>query len=625
MHSIGCFEDDGAAASASWHWQINNSSSAWMRRYNPTGTLQDEFYLNSFLSNGFRITYNANTSLAHIYNYLVVWGTDWTVNSGSYQAPTTAGISTVAHGLGAAPGFVMQMTGRSATNDDNQNDGTLSIGMASSTTLANQRCMNITIENGRTTMDTGRYMPVDKALGIVSETVTTTIDAIATITTMDATNIQVDWSDPSSIASRISWLAISGGKHDVHGMTAPASVGNQSKTGLSFQPEGLFAFSRGATATTTADAHAMISVGAAKSSSLHRSSLYTSEDATANCEALVRSSSAYVIETSPTAVAATASSTAAPNMQIELVQFNSDGYTVNYDATVSGFVWAGWAFGPTGSTAFNRTVNEAVTVSDSISRNITVNRPVTESVAVSEAMKRGVGRTVAESVTVAEASITRQLAANRTAAETVNIEEVVDRSGSFDRQVTDTPVNVSENIFRNVTLTLPAVTESVTVSEQITGQVGYNRTVNETVTVLGQNEFGMQEFGLLEFGSPGYETVSTMSGKGASMTESVTVSESITSNFGSTRAISEQIVNVSESISRQAAFQRTVNESVAVSELVSGGNNTNYFRVVDETVTISESITGVKPAIRGTARSIETSNRTGTVESRGGNAGNIET
>lgn len=598
MHSAGMFEDDGAGSSASWRWLVNNSATAWMRRYSPAGTLASEFYLNTELSNGFRITYNANDARADIYNYLVMWGSDITVNSGTFNARTTVGSDTIAHGLGTAPKFVMQISGQGSGDNTNNGSGQVCIGMASSTTAANQQCIAVAAENGRNTMDTWRYMPADKALGILDATLGS-IDGLCTISTMDSTNFVDNWSDACSGAWRISWLAITGGSHDVHTFSAPASPGNTSKTGMSFEPVGIFGFSRGATATTTSDAHARIAVGAAKGAATERSSLYASEDNTANCESLVRSSTTYMIETNPTAIAAAASSTAAPEMQIGLFTFNAAGYTLDFNATLSGAITAMWAFAGSSSTAYNATVNESVNVTEQMQRNIAVARPVSESVSVSDATKMGVSRSVAESVTVTEDSITRQFGASRTVSESVSIEEVADRSGVFDRGLSDTPVNVTEDIFRNVTIS-QTVSESVTVSEQITGAVGFNRVVNETVTVLGELEFNLDDFDIDDFGAQGYEKVRTLVGAGGTVNESVTVSEQITANFGYTRTIGEE-VTVSDIVSRLAAYQRSMSESVNVSDLVSGGSNVNYFRVVEESVSVSELATGHKPTARLTS------------------------
>ncbi len=346
MHSVGMFEDDAAGTSDTYRWLVNNSSTAWMRNYNAAGTLQWEFHLNSFLSNGFRITYNAtNNNIAYVINYLVMWGSDITVNSGSYTA--TAGPDNVAHGLGATPNFVMFLSGVGSSDNQAQAHGGFMVGMASSTSASNQASIAIASEDGRVNMDTWRYMPASTAIGI-TDPATGAINAVGTITGMDSTNFTVTWSDtPSAGAALIQWLAISGGSHNIHTMAAPAATGNQSKTGLSFQPVGLFAFSRGATASTTSDAHAMISAGAAKSSSLHRAATYASEDNTADCEALVRSTGSYIVEISPTDVNATAASTGAPTMQVEIVTMNSDGYTWNYDATITNAVIAVWAFAGT--------------------------------------------------------------------------------------------------------------------------------------------------------------------------------------------------------------------------------------------------------------------------------------
>ncbi|MGH9877705.1 MAG: hypothetical protein ACRD5H_08710, partial [Nitrososphaerales archaeon] len=76
----------------------------------------------------------------------------------------------------------------------------------------------------------------------------------------------------------------------------------------------------------------------------HRSALVASQNGTADCEALVRQSGTYLVESNPQDIAATASATLAPTVQAKIFSLDSTGYTLDFDTAVANYVLGVWSF-----------------------------------------------------------------------------------------------------------------------------------------------------------------------------------------------------------------------------------------------------------------------------------------
>lgn len=151
--------------------------------------------------------------------------------------------------------------------------------------------------------------------------------ALAAYSSLDSDGFTVDKSTAPGATVRVGYLALGGlARYAVGAFSQATSTGNQSTTGVGFQPKGLLFASFGKTASTTPAANATAMVGAAVSTSsrrAHQSSaqhnLATSDTSrdTTETAALIASSSGGT----PTRVATA-----------DFVSHDLDGFTLNWTA-----------------------------------------------------------------------------------------------------------------------------------------------------------------------------------------------------------------------------------------------------------------------------------------------------
>ena len=127
----------------------------------------------------------------------------------------------------------------------------------------------------------------------------------------------------------VGYLAIKGGSWNIDEITLNTSTGNQSVSGMGFQPAAVMQFSVGDTAlqTTAMASENRLSIGAADGTNEHHTAVHD-EDAAATSIVAQKSSSTKLLS-SITAAATGSSSTT--DEEISHVSFQSGGNTFNVD------------------------------------------------------------------------------------------------------------------------------------------------------------------------------------------------------------------------------------------------------------------------------------------------------
>lgn len=116
-------------------------------------------------------------------------------------------------------------------------------GVGFATADLGQGCVSVVSENARNPSDTWRMQRRDKCVASL-DTGTGAVDTFATLTSMDAQGFTLTTSaSPPSTPSKISYLAIRGGRYKIKEVVLDAGVGPgdpQAMTGIGFKTEGIF-------------------------------------------------------------------------------------------------------------------------------------------------------------------------------------------------------------------------------------------------------------------------------------------------------------------------------------------------------------------------------------------------
>lgn len=157
----------------------------------------------------------------------------------------------------------------------------------------------------------------------------TALDVVATLGSWDADGFTMNATAAPNAAHNVSWLALKGGKFRLGSLAQPAATGNQSITGVGFQPLAVMFASANLSGTsgtlnTTAGTAGKQSIGAAAAT---QSGTWTGSAGTINSGENMYSSSTAAI---------THVTSATVNAQASLSTLDADGFTLNWttaDAT----------------------------------------------------------------------------------------------------------------------------------------------------------------------------------------------------------------------------------------------------------------------------------------------------
>jgi len=269
-------------------------------------------------ADGFTLNWSI-ASTAQDVNYLALGGDDLDVDIGTFNLATSTGNQSVT-GIGFQPKGVMF-----ANCLDNVTPGfftgaanwSLGVGVSSSSRWA----MAAHSQDNTGAATNGSALVVDKCLIRSSATA---IAHAADFVSNDADGFTINvTSAPASPGRMFGYLALGGAARFAAGTFAQAtSTGNQSVTGVGFQPAAVFFAGRGKASGTTTTSGAAVMIGAAVSSSSqsvgYDSSLHNADPTDTS---RFRSTSSCIV--------ATADGGATALAQAAFVSHDADGFTVN--------------------------------------------------------------------------------------------------------------------------------------------------------------------------------------------------------------------------------------------------------------------------------------------------------
>lgn len=304
--------------------------------------------MTSLDATGFTTNFSATVSGAK-FPYLAIGGSDVTNSAAGQVAMTTGTTNFSVTGLSFQPDIVFLSVVLLTTTGTASNNNSLSFGVAKSTSA--RWAVGIKSRNAQATMNTSRAFTSDSCLIVLQSTGDTIIDKIDFVS-FNSDGFTLSHPTASGSAYLVNYLCFKGGQWKVGNFSQATSTGNQSTTGVGFQPVGvLFAHASDATdqtGGTGATATARIGIGAATSSTNRQAIWMGDEDAAADskCDSRYATDKCILMYDeagggAPTALA-----------EADYVSNDSDGFTINWstaDATARkiGYV----AFGSNASAA----------------------------------------------------------------------------------------------------------------------------------------------------------------------------------------------------------------------------------------------------------------------------------
>ena len=334
--AVSIAEDDNANTSNAGRRKSDTNMIVTLDDGDPTLGAQAE--LTSFNADGFTINWTTNNNRALYIYYIAIGGTDITnALAGAFPSNTGVGNQLVT-GLGFQPDFVMFLSGFTGANDTDLSDSQLSLGYAESSAAMGAIVTGST--DNRNGNDRKRSQQRTSACILLLRSNVTQQDAIADFVSMDADGFRINWSNAPAAATPIFYLALKGGRYNVGSFDQATVLGNQSVTGVGFQPSGLMMaiFNKIAQAGIIADNE--MSIGAAQSSTARGSIWGEAQNGVDPSQAnnYTNNAVAMTMATGPATI----------NAQTDFVSFDSNGFTLNWttvDATARQILY--WVAGPT--------------------------------------------------------------------------------------------------------------------------------------------------------------------------------------------------------------------------------------------------------------------------------------
>lgn len=304
-------------------------------------TLVAQAGLTSFDPDGFTITWTTNDTSGYLIHYLALGGDITNALAGTFTLTDIAGNQAVT-GVGFQPDSVMFLWSFTTAVDVSERGSDIGIGFAKSATA--QGGMVYAAKDNDTNTEKRWQQRTDAAILILDpDRAPPEQDAVVDFVSMDADGFTVNKSDPPKNDTPIFFLALKGGRHQVGTFNQATTTGNQSTTGVGFQPEQLVLASFNLAATQALSGGGAISLGAAESPTARGGIWFQDRSDADPSEANMYTATSPT--PSDTLTLATGPSTV--NARADLVQFDPDGFTLNWqtaDATARQILY--WAIAP---------------------------------------------------------------------------------------------------------------------------------------------------------------------------------------------------------------------------------------------------------------------------------------
>ena len=319
--AVAIAEDDNVNGSInSGRWKSETNMILMLSNGTPTLTAKAE--LTSFDADGFTIRWTTNEARADIIHYIALGGDGLTNALASTFSLTTGTGNQAVTGVGFQPDLVLFLSGWTGNNDTALPSSEFSLGIARSSTSQGAVVM-ASMDNEDPATDRGSQQRTNAAILLLIPDRPPVQDAIAAFVSMDVGGFTVNKSDAPAASTPIFFLALKGGQHLVGAFAQPSATGNQTITGVGFQPRSLLFLSRNRTAGTTILVTTTLSVGAGISPTA-RGSVWSQANNVdpSDANSYTATNNIVTLATSP--------STA--NARADLAGFTSDGFTLNWSA-----------------------------------------------------------------------------------------------------------------------------------------------------------------------------------------------------------------------------------------------------------------------------------------------------
>ncbi len=243
-----------------------HSAGAIIYAYNTTTAAASAFLvadLVSMDSDGFTLNFTTVQATGYLVSYIALGGADLSnVFIKQLQCPGSTGTAAYT-GVGFKPDALIAISCSESTAPPTNS---FNVGARAMFGFGNATTSKATAATGDDTAGkkTGKGQKTNLMLTI--DAVATAVLFEATITSLDSDGFTLNWATIS--ANRYCWvLCLKGGQYAVGAFNQSTSTGNQSVSGLSFQPLGVMLGSANVASTTVISTGAKMSLGSASSSS----------------------------------------------------------------------------------------------------------------------------------------------------------------------------------------------------------------------------------------------------------------------------------------------------------------------------------------------------------------------
>jgi hypothetical protein len=255
-------------------------------------------------------------------NYLAIGGSDVSVKAGTFDSTTTTNGTNTVGSIGFNPKALLTCVGPLDNTEGVAGTAGINIGLAVGSSVASM-AENIFSNNGAATQAHTQLLTSRLISTLDGNGATATKATVA----LGTNQFAVTWDIPPPASTRVGYLALGGtASYDLTVLTKPTSGAPvaQSKSGLAWQPVGLFLMSRGEAANVNPVANIKWSLGAASSTSDRVATGWYEPNSTLASNVPIgtqMTTRALVVQS------ATAGTTAS---EADLSSLNTDGYTLNW-------------------------------------------------------------------------------------------------------------------------------------------------------------------------------------------------------------------------------------------------------------------------------------------------------
>lgn len=313
-----CWADDDAESTSEVSQDFKTDRVIFVRKHGASGTVVGDADFVSFDADGFTLNWITDFGAVNIH-YLVLGGADLTdaavVN---FTKATTTGNDSIT-GVGFQGDLVLLMGNTGVTAGTKEDHYSFFLGAAKSS--SERWCSNGFSKDGAATSNTGRSQRTNRC--IIKTDEDGTIISEADFVSMDTDGFSLNYLTANAVASEYFALVLKGGSYDLDSFNSATSTGNQSVTGVGFQPKGDFLSTFNAAASGSVLDNYFQTYGVGISATNRRMQWFQAEDAfsTTNVNSDLQTALLHRAYSGSSTIIAEA----------DFVSQDSDGFTVDWN------------------------------------------------------------------------------------------------------------------------------------------------------------------------------------------------------------------------------------------------------------------------------------------------------